>query len=458
MIDELASKKDSQKETIDAKSGALYPPTAVSEGRAGPVKCFLHIGTEKTGTTLLQEWLHDNRGALSRAGIYLPRGLGSPSHRAFSAFFEAGLDDWSVTNGIGSEEDKRLHFADFPDRLRAEVSQAGLTHRSFVISSEHLQSRLRTKDQILRVRALLKECFDEVVVICYFRDQFEMAVSLYSTAMRGEFTTDIESFLDIARPEEYYFNFLALADNWSDVFGVENCNFRIFDPEHFVDGDLRSDFLSIVASDICLPELDSKRASSNSSLHLLQAAAYKVVNERIPYWKSGMPGVNPKNGAAKDMIDVISSLKVGKISSRRAEEIRGRFKEVNTAFFEKYFASTSSFPASQTQFDGVIASDEAARAVEDAVRLGIDLGRDMAIELSDDEVTSLMHIAICIHEGRVPGQDAAIGLMKLVSRARPNDRHIGRKVEQWTSMQMPEAGNTTVTQRLDRMLRLSMRQ
>ena len=35
------------------------------------MKCILHIGTEKTGTTLLQNWLYDNKEKLSQVGIYL---------------------------------------------------------------------------------------------------------------------------------------------------------------------------------------------------------------------------------------------------------------------------------------------------------------------------------------------------------------------------------------------------
>ena len=35
-------------------------------------KCILHIGTEKTGTTAIQEYLKSNRDALAKQGFYHP--------------------------------------------------------------------------------------------------------------------------------------------------------------------------------------------------------------------------------------------------------------------------------------------------------------------------------------------------------------------------------------------------
>ena len=44
------------------------------------MKCILHIGTEKTGTTILQDWLYDNKVELSKVGVYLSDNLGKTNN------------------------------------------------------------------------------------------------------------------------------------------------------------------------------------------------------------------------------------------------------------------------------------------------------------------------------------------------------------------------------------------
>ena len=72
------------------------------------MKCVLHIGTEKTGSTLLQDWLYQNQVNLSRQRIFLSDVLSINNNRRLVSFFQWELDDWANRNGILTQKDKDL--------------------------------------------------------------------------------------------------------------------------------------------------------------------------------------------------------------------------------------------------------------------------------------------------------------------------------------------------------------
>ena len=52
---------------------------------------ILHIGTEKTGTTSIQEFLGINRAALAEQGLHVPEFLGARTHR-WAAYMAENVD------------------------------------------------------------------------------------------------------------------------------------------------------------------------------------------------------------------------------------------------------------------------------------------------------------------------------------------------------------------------------
>ena len=314
------------------------------------MKCILHIGTEKTGTTVLQNWLYDNKEKLSQVGIYLSDSIGVTNNRLIPAYFGETLDEFHMDTGITNKQEKKKYFSGFLDNLNGEISNAKIKHHTFIITSEHLHSRLTRAEEIQSLHAFLSNAFDEISVICYFRDQFDLAVSLYSTALKLHSTENINEFFITEKvgPETYYFNYLNIANNWAGVFERQNCIFRIYDRQRFIDNDIRKDFLSIIANNIDLRNLNMSINSANESLFALQAVAYRRINKIIPYRNSDNQEINPKNLEAKKMIDSIDALKVGKIFSPLGKKIRDSFKTVNENFFAKYFDSATKFSTSDT--------------------------------------------------------------------------------------------------------------
>ena len=342
-----------------------------------------------------------------------------------------------MRNGIKDDAEKALYFEQFIERLKSEIQNAKKTHNYFVITSEHFHSRLRTKDEIEKLYIFISSVFDEVEVVCYFRDQFDVAVSLYSTALKINSFAGVDSFVDQAKPENYYYNYLQIADNWAGVFGRANCNFRIYDRSKFIGNDIRLDFLSVIDGGINAAELNMDKSASNESLSLLQGAAFRAINRNIPYWSSDKLGMNKDNRHAKNMVVNLESLKLGKITSTKSDLIRKRFFETNTLFFEKYFTANDDFPKTQVESDSFLTFDDASSAVEDSLECALRINAKIVYTLSEEQINSLRDIALRIFDQKSNSIEDALVLMKIALGNRPHGPLIKNKVAQWSALLEP---------------------
>lgn len=184
------------------------------------MKCILHIGTEKTGTTSFQTHMASHRRQLAALGVLYPKSLGSVNHRTITvAAAEPGKAN-AIFDGIGLEtvESHAEFIARLDERFRAELAaHSGLS--LCLISSEHLHSRLKTLDDLSRLRAFLNAHFPEIIVYLHLRPQVDMMVSLASTrSRRGRFLS--EEFFSHPTEPESYFDYLDLVTKWQTVFGA----------------------------------------------------------------------------------------------------------------------------------------------------------------------------------------------------------------------------------------------
>jgi hypothetical protein len=184
---------------------------------------LLHIGCEKTGTTSVQFWLHQNAARLIQHGIFYSLVLGRHINRRISYYgLEPGTpDDVMRLDGILTPEHHARVQRDVEVELAQEVRearQAGCT--TFVISNEHLHSRQKTAANVGRIHALLASLFDRISVVCFLRPQVDTCISRASTLSRngGTISRDwIEADLHKANP---YYHYDSLLDRWATAFGA----------------------------------------------------------------------------------------------------------------------------------------------------------------------------------------------------------------------------------------------
>ena len=133
------------------------------------MKCILHIGTEKTGSSAIQQWLYNNKRNLSENKVFLSENLSKPNNRIFSLLFREDFDicDFCKRNNISSKVELEALKVKALKNLKDEIIQNSKTHEIFVISSEHLHSRIRKIQEIRNIKEFLSQYFDEIKIICY---------------------------------------------------------------------------------------------------------------------------------------------------------------------------------------------------------------------------------------------------------------------------------------------------
>lgn len=245
--------------------------------------CYLHIGTEKTGTTLIQNFLHLNAEKLEALGLVYLRSAGYPNNKwlVLAAFDVDRRGRWTEDRKVSSNED----MLNLQTQIIAEIkSELNLKKSSAVVfSSEHFQSRLTRLSEIQRLKNILLDLgFKSFSVIVYLRKPIELASSLYSTAIKVGNKRACHPSFPTAANYLNLCNHRATIENFSQVFTAVDSKLvvRLFERKELKNESVLDDFLDIV-------ELDSlegffKPKAENKSLSNLGIELLRRVNNRIP--------------------------------------------------------------------------------------------------------------------------------------------------------------------------------
>jgi hypothetical protein len=243
-------------------------------------RCTLHIGTEKTGTTSIQRALAAARIELRQNGFLFPKGLGAPDgHRKLATY---SLDDGRFDDGrrkykLFTNEAVHQHRAD----VRKELEDLSTRHagKHLILSSEHCHSRIIRGQEVARLADLLHQFCVSVDIVVYIRPQHELAVSLYSTALRVGHV-DFPLIPQTGAIEPYY-DYSSLLSRWSEVFGKSSVRPRIYNRRDLLQEDIVADFLGILGVDVLAT---NKVSASNTNVNGEAQAFLKLIN---PYLKEG---------------------------------------------------------------------------------------------------------------------------------------------------------------------------
>jgi hypothetical protein len=294
--------------------------------------CWLHIGTQKTGTTSLQNFLSANRGRLLEQGFLYPSSPGGVNHVGITAYSrdEDKIDLIRKRCGIESSDDVRAYRRRLGQELSDEIQEH---HPAVVIlSNEHLSARVRTPAEIGRVEQLCRSFADRVTIVVYLRNQIDYLVSWYNTLVKAGNSKPFDSFG--VRRIERQVDYARMLAPWSRLFGMENMRVRRFEAHEMEGGDVLEDFASIVG----FKTKGFARADRlNKSLDAEAVEFLRRFNAHFPRTK-GERG-NPERA---DVVEVLLAHPGGqgfRVSRAKAAEIEEQFRESNREVSEKYFGS-----------------------------------------------------------------------------------------------------------------------
>ena len=210
------------------------------------MKFIVHIGSEKTGSSSIQQFMHMNKSALAERGFLYLHNAGRVDYRDIAAFcLNQGRTDAYLRRKRVNTPSRRAEFdKDFLSDFHRQLGAVTGDIHTVIISSEHFSARLRSLKEIERLKRLLSKYSSEVKIVCYIRDQGAKVCSQYSTRIKTgdkeKFSNYVTAYLHkVENKDDYSSKF----EQWGKVFGCENLNVRLFDKSFFDGGTLLSDFV-----------------------------------------------------------------------------------------------------------------------------------------------------------------------------------------------------------------------
>ena len=127
------------------------------------------------------------------------------------------------------------------ERLKQEIEASTSDCKRWIISSEHLQSRLTTDEEIHRLYQLLKELFNEITIVLYIRNPVDTAISLLSMfCVYGDVLEQLPE--PSQRHVDLICNHARILEQWQKNFPKTKIKLRLFEKDLLNEGDLIKDF------------------------------------------------------------------------------------------------------------------------------------------------------------------------------------------------------------------------
>jgi hypothetical protein len=300
------------------------------------MKLVLHIGTPKTGTTSLQRFLYEERQSLSNSGYALFDDLGQPNNIHFAGYFSANgpTEKWRKRRGIRTPMEKVEYFKriGFLQSLSRQIAEASTSHHTAIISSEQLSSGL-SEPEIRLLANWTSDYFDQVIVVCYFREQVSRVISDWSLHVRGGGHLRLKEFVGNAVSQDR-FNYIPLADTWSSLFGHESMHFHEYNPgPHW---DIRREFAREHLAQA--ERLEFPQGRDNPAYRGLEAQVVRLVNSFVPYWPEDSRAPNPANTSIRRRVRKILRGRGPEIGLCRSQIklIERAFRDSNQELFERF--------------------------------------------------------------------------------------------------------------------------
>lgn len=311
------------------------------------MRCILHIGTEKTGTTALQTALSSQRSYLSSNGVWYAKTPGDFNCRSLAAAFTrlGSRDDYILKFGLTEPEKFAEWRRKLLDEIRQEITTARDRCNSYILSSEHFSSKVMRDADVTDLAEYLRSEFEDIRVVCYLRRQDLMATSRINEGLRAGFPQ--RWFPNVANggalPPLY--DYQALIKRWSVAFGESAIKLRIFERSELAGGSVIADFAE---TQLGLPLNQTESNNSNVALSHTAQVALMMFNQAM--------GLEPRLHVEKHRRELAKYLESaapgtdGKPTRASARSFYNHFKEGNRRLAQLYFQRGQLFDESFDEY------------------------------------------------------------------------------------------------------------
>jgi len=425
---------------IAVENPQWYPPRRPSVNSFLPIltehgsgmKCILHIGTEKTGTTTLQHWLYANRDSLSAAGVALPTVAGRHNNPDLISFLLQSGASRAEGHHVSAWDKPKLDPVAFAEQFQGELEHLAQDHHTVIVTSEHMHSRLQSVEQIAELKRLLDPVCTEFEVVCYFREQSQLRKSLYSTGLKVGLTKALVEFAADANPSSHYYNYVDVLRKWEEVFGKSAITARLHDRASFVDGDLRRDFLKATALAVDPASLSFEIEKENASFGRVGADVVRLLNLKYPV--TGENGKAPltRNRIMRVLLEMNGTHDKPLIDPRQVAFF-DMFDASNRDFAERYLGrSENPFQRPAEHSPKAAELSETELTLRDALFETVSawMDRSMPMKLRPAEFKALRDVALAGLEAGTVTKDQARQLLSLANRAYSHAPVVARALAQ----------------------------
>jgi hypothetical protein len=227
---------------------------------------YVHIGTNKTGTTALQVALAQHRDVLAKNGLIYPRaGVRADAHH------ELGWQCGFFQGPAPAIQDKpEAIVAKWREELEADPSAIGLVSSEFFSLNGDMD----------RIQQLLEPF--KVKIVVYLRRHDSWLQSVYvqavKTVLNPRWGRGYTAYLNATqRPNTKIGNYRWLVERWAAAFGKKNIIVRPFERSQIGDNIL-TDLLRSIGADAAIAALPKDLPRENESLSFEAVTFLDVVN------------------------------------------------------------------------------------------------------------------------------------------------------------------------------------
>nr|VFJ59981.1 MAG: hypothetical protein BECKDK2373B_GA0170837_108812 [Candidatus Kentron sp. DK] len=229
---------------------------------------YLHIGTNKTATSLIQAACRHQRGLLQQSGIDYPAtGLGQSPNGSVSV----GHHDLAAA--ISPSQVRNFRASQSIESLRDALLRETAHYPKVLLSSETL-SYIGHRD-MPRLRVLL-DAFPKVTVIAYIRRQDSFALSGYNQKIKSaynqnKFPKSLPNFEPYCKKTKM--DFYRKMRFWDQHGGNAELVVRPFVETAWKEGNILADLFAIIDPDMAPPRSDKAQRNESwplAAIHILQ--------------------------------------------------------------------------------------------------------------------------------------------------------------------------------------------